>query len=108
MGWPSAGGLPSLAGELLERVPGVAVTRVEYLGPAREVVDGVRGRKAVLGRADAQRDRAAPAGAVDPVRLRVGALDGLQPADGAHLGVRETGGVFDVGELVRGLAQEQL
>ena len=57
---------------------------------------------------DAQRDRAAATRAVDPVGLRVGALDRLQPRDRCDLGVGQPHRFLDVGELVGGLAQEEL
>ena len=74
--------LPAFVGEALQGAPGVAALGFEDLGAARQVADRVGGGQAVFGRADAQGDGAATAGAVDPVGLRVGALDGLQPRDG--------------------------
>src|SRR4051812_11827721 len=73
----SAVRLPPLGGQALQRAPRVAVFGLEGLGAAGEVVERVGGGEAVFGGADAQGDRAAAAGAVDPVGLRVGALDRL-------------------------------
>src|SRR3954468_22592766 len=75
----SAVHLPALGGEALQGAPRVAVFGLERLDAAGEVVERVGGGQPVFGRSDAQGDRAAAAGAVDPVRLRVGALDRLQP-----------------------------
>src|SRR6185312_10930396 len=101
-------GALEMAGEVSDRAPCVAVVLGQLEVAQRRVADLVGGERPQLGRAEPDAHLAAAARAVDPQRLAVGALDGLEPRDQLDLGVGQAERPLHEAQLLAVLVEEDL